>query len=533
MQANPAKKSFLQKQFPTLIGLTILVIALVGGIYLVGSGGGVFNPRATPQTTPKKIKLTNVTNNSFTVSFLTDESVSGFVKYGTEAEKLNSQASDDRDQLSGSVSDFQTHHITVRGLKPNTTYYYLLGTGRGSTFDNNGAAFTVKTTQQGGSPPAAKTVYGSVLNPAGAPADGSLVYVAIEGVGEMSSLVKSSGSWAISLSNARLTDGSGFAQVEDDAVMSVLVQGPSAAQTSQFQITVGQAQPVTNVTLGQVPDVATVGGDAAVSPGSDGTPTNASASATGAASSEAGAENAGDNAALGGNSVATPGTRLGSSQLGSPISSPSSSLNDLLASIGSTSSSSESAATPNAVVDLSVTTKQTVTTTTPIIRGTAAPNVTVSIEVHSEHEITQTLTSDANGNFELDIEALKKNLEPGEHTATYTYTDPTTGKAVTKTVTFTVEAPSPSPAAQSGTGGTASPYPYGSGNPYPASGSASPSPKASATPKTGSMSAIPSTSSAIPKSGAVGTTVALLLGGFFFIIAGMWSYWLAGEVERE
>jgi CHASE3 domain sensor protein len=40
---------------------------------------------------------------------------------------------------------------------------------------------------------------------------------------------------------------------------------------------------------------------------------------------------------------------------------------------------------------------------------------------------------------------------------------------------------------------------------------------------------MPATNSAVPVSGSVGTTFALLLGGFFFITAGMWSYWLSRE----
>ena len=200
------KKSFFQRQFPTLIGLTILVVALVGGIVVAGNSTGIFAPRASPQTTPKKIKLTNVSDTSFTVSFLTEEATVGFIKYGTQDNQLKSQASDDRDQLSGVIGKFPSHHITVRGLKPNTKYFYLLGTGSGATFDNKGQAFVVSTAQRGGTPSAAKTAYGSVLTSAGGPAEGALVYLAVEGTGEMSSLVKSSGSWAIPLSNSPKSD---------------------------------------------------------------------------------------------------------------------------------------------------------------------------------------------------------------------------------------------------------------------------------------------------------------------------------------
>ena len=43
-----------------MLGLGVLVVALIGGLVMFGTGTGVFAPRATPQTTPKQVKITNV-----------------------------------------------------------------------------------------------------------------------------------------------------------------------------------------------------------------------------------------------------------------------------------------------------------------------------------------------------------------------------------------------------------------------------------------------------------------------------------------
>ena len=89
----PNRNSFLEKllkkQFPTLLGIGILLIALVAGIFLLSSDTSVFSPRATPESTPKKVKITNLTDTGFTISFLTDDNVAGFVKYGPEKELKN------------------------------------------------------------------------------------------------------------------------------------------------------------------------------------------------------------------------------------------------------------------------------------------------------------------------------------------------------------------------------------------------------------------------------------------------------------
>ena len=44
--------------------------------------------------------------------------------------------------------------------------------------------------------------------------------------------------------------------------------------------------------------------------------------------------------------------------------------------------------------------------------------------------------------------------------------------------------------------------------------------------------ALPATDSAIPVSGSVGTTFALVFGGLFFIISGAWSFWISSQLQR-
>ena len=68
-----ASFKFLNKQFPTILGLLLLVVSLGVGVFFMRDGLGIFTPRATPQTTPKNIKITNVTDATVTVSFFTDE----------------------------------------------------------------------------------------------------------------------------------------------------------------------------------------------------------------------------------------------------------------------------------------------------------------------------------------------------------------------------------------------------------------------------------------------------------------------------
>jgi hypothetical protein len=478
------QKKFGQRQIPTLFGLAILVLSLIGGIALIGSGGGVFAPRAAPQTTPKNVKITNVKDNSFTISFMTDESTTGFIKYGTEPTAIRLQASDDRDQLSGNVGQFTTHYITVRDLQPNTSYYYTLGTASTPKFDNNGEPFTVKTAARGGNPPNAKTIYGVIQTASGTAAHGAIVYVTIPGAGPLSSLTKDgSGSWAIPLSTARTTDGSQYAVINPTDQISIFVQGPLLSQTTTKTVPVEQAQPAETIKLGQSSETTTEAPPAL--------------------------ENANQTESL--NPTSTTQSTL---MTETTTSSPSATEAQIATQVPADTTTTQTE------VDLKADQPQEVQTTQPTITGEAPPNTTLTVEIHSDEQITTTVKTDATGNFAIDLAALEKQLEPGEHTVTISYVDPTTKKTVTETKTFTVAAGSSTLLAQANT----SPKPFGSGNPFTIeSPTPTPSPSPTASASAQPRISVPASSSATPKSGSVTTTFFLLIAGGFFLLAGAWT----------
>lgn len=533
----PNQSGLMNKRIPTILGVLILVAGLVAGTIIFSQGTGVFAPRATPETTPAQVRITNITDRTFTISFLTAQATTGYVKYGTEPNKLNIQVSDDRDQIRGTVDERQLHHISVRDLDAGKTYYYVLGTGSGSEFDNNGQPFSISTAKRGGVAPPAKTIHGNVITAGGTPAQGAIVYAKIEGAGEMSSLVKDSGTWAIPLSNARKVDGSGYAEVSDASNLMLTIQGTTAGLKSEISTTVGGFELGSNITLGGDNSELASSQSSSKSQESEETSTDtADSTETQTENSESDTETTQEERKTGG-------------------------LSGLLGEDSETATPEAETASPTAVlVDLTKAQHQEVDTTQPIISGKVAPNTKVTIKVNSDTQIEQDVVTDANGNFELDIAALSEQLEPGEHTVEYSYVDPDTGELVTEVITFTVPdravprtddtssqiaqaATTPTPTTRPATGTTGTPTPtpvsYGTQNPY---GSTSPTPSASSSATAtdsgstkggvSTRSAVPSTSSGVPVSGSVSTTLALILGGLFFIIAGVWSYWIATELQK-
>lgn len=511
----------MQRRIPTLLGVVFLIVALGVGVFFIGKGPGVFAPRATPETTPKKIKVTNVTDNGFTLSFLTDSDVVGFVKYGTTASEMKSKASDDRDQLSGGAGSYKTHHITVRGLSENTSYYYVLGTGSGATFDNNGSAFQIKTARRSGAPSAAKTIHGTVTNQSGGPADGAIVYVSLEGAGEMSSLVKNSGAWAVPLSNARTSDGSAYATILEDTQLKITAQGSPENMFASIEVNVNNAQPVQPLALGTGAVTVAESQASDEDDRSENTPEEPLAEEVVSpdSSDEAELNEESEEVVEEGLNNADTSTKSGET------SEPSGGLDNLL---DSQPSETESLPPSVVIVDIEAGDNQEVHTTQPTIVGKAAPNTKIKITVNSDTQIISDITTGDDGSFELDISELGKDLEPGEHTVTTSYIDPNTGEEVTRTVTFYV--------AQTASASTGN-KPFGSGNPYPAD----PTPTDTSDfdefdddePTETTRSGLPSTASGIPVSGSVGTTMALMFGGAFFIISGIWSFWVSGQINND
>lgn len=565
---NKQKKPIMKKQIPTILGLLVLVIAIVIGILFFSDGIGVFSPRATPETAPRQIKITNLKDHSFTVTFYTEEETTGFIKYGTDPDRLNSQVADDRDQLSGTVGTYNLHHITLRSLQPENDYYYVLGTGSNAEFDNQGQPFRTTTLSEPSVPAAeAKTVYGSVSNEDGNAAEGSIVYVTADGFGDLSSLVKATGSWAVSLSQARGETGLNYVDLSDSDLINILVQGVPISKTIEHRLPVGRAQPVPELIFGQpVDEIPFV--DEKIEEEEEGRsrPQDFDLSSMledpesddieDSDLQEGDLERDEDEAISG---------RL-QDLLGEaeplPVESSASAELDLDSEPAAGTATGEEAD------------EVTYTTQSPKIKGRAKPNVEVKIQIHSENQYEEIVMADDDGNFELDLEALGAYLEPGEHTATYTYTDPDTGEEVTASRTFFVEDQNAVRLAQANSS-TDSQSSFGTGDPYPMDASPTPTlanqpeptpsdtdpsdtaltptpqltpePTPEPTPVTSNGTTVPSEAThsttgarqghiatdSSPKAGSIEATLLLVLGGIFFIMMGGWSWWLAAELQEE
>lgn len=235
-----------KSKIPTIIGLIVLVFGLAAGVLLVGSQR-FFRLGAEAELSPKDVRISNVSDNSFTVSWVTDKETGGFVKWGETLSSL------DKTELDEVGSQGTTHTASIRGLSPAKTYYFKINSG-GNDFDNNGIPWQTTLAPSLPVPDKTNLVSGSVLSESGQPVKNALVYITLGGGSLLSSVTSESGSWVIPISQVRSQDLSGFVDInEKNTLMEISVNaGPNGVASAQ--IYPQSAKPVPAIILGDTHD---------------------------------------------------------------------------------------------------------------------------------------------------------------------------------------------------------------------------------------------------------------------------------------
>ncbi len=193
--------------------------------------------RASVSITPKDVVISNVSDTTFAVSWITPEKTSGVIAV-EETGGTKYTAFDDRDARSTSsdakpiMGAYATHMVTVRSAKPSTAYTIQIVSG-GKFFKNGTTAYTVTTGPTlSGSGTTLEPAFGNITTPTGAAAEGAIVYLTPEGGQTLSTLVTTSGSWVIPLHLARTKDGIAYIPNEERINESITIQTQDGAATA-------------------------------------------------------------------------------------------------------------------------------------------------------------------------------------------------------------------------------------------------------------------------------------------------------------
>src|SRR4030042_3679648 len=119
------------KRIPTITGLILIVIGLGTGIILI-NGRQIFRLNAKEENSPKNVRVSNINEESFSISWTTMADIKGFVKWGEKERALNQTALDKLDPNTKT----KNHYITINNLNINKNYYFIINSD-GIDYNNN------------------------------------------------------------------------------------------------------------------------------------------------------------------------------------------------------------------------------------------------------------------------------------------------------------------------------------------------------------------------------------------------------------
>jgi len=235
-----------RSKIPTIIGIVFLVLGLAAGVLLV-QNGQIFRLGASQEAVPKDVRITNISDSSFGVTWVTEKETLGFISWGENENSLTRTQEDEVGKASF------THSLSVRGLSPEKSYFFKINSS-GVDYDNNDLAWEVKTGPSLPLTTRSLLVSGSVITSTGAPAKNALVYITVAGSSPLSTITSQAGSWVLSLSSARTSDLASLIDIDDKTTLLEISVNTGPDGVSSAQIYPQSAKPVPPLILGQVLD---------------------------------------------------------------------------------------------------------------------------------------------------------------------------------------------------------------------------------------------------------------------------------------
>ncbi|MBI2431036.1 MAG: hypothetical protein HYV39_03415 [Candidatus Levybacteria bacterium] len=238
------KKTIWNAQIPTLLGIVIILVGIAATSFLTKKGVP-FVGKASLLETPNEIRITNITDASFTVSYITAGQFLGSIAYGT-TEKTENIAIDQVDEKTQTVVPRNIHTIMVENLSPSTKYFFTIISGE-TIFLDNGQPFTVTTGPQL-KETSSKTmeIKGTVISEETAE-NQPIVYVTAPNAQTLSTQVNKDLSYRLSLSNMRTQDLSSYISLSPNTVLTMLIVG--STQQSNATLFASQINPVPGIIL--------------------------------------------------------------------------------------------------------------------------------------------------------------------------------------------------------------------------------------------------------------------------------------------
>lgn len=226
-----------------LLMLPVLVVVVLPRTLVFFSG-------ASSQYEPRMVNISNITDRSFVVSWVTESQVTGLVQANVNGSYINYY--DVRD--SSSPGNYYTHYILVDGRLESEKEYSFNIISSDKVFKDD--AYKVKTAKMLSGPlPEANLAYGQIRSSSGGDVSGAIVILEIPGMAMLSSITSSQGNWVIPLSVSYNSDLTGLSRLPQARVEEVIkIYGGVYGDATIVNYTDNNT-PVPLIVLGQTQDL--------------------------------------------------------------------------------------------------------------------------------------------------------------------------------------------------------------------------------------------------------------------------------------
>lgn len=233
-------------KIPTFLGLGIIIFGIAAGVYLTLREQNLIS-EASPNVTPQNITVSNISDDSVTISWQTLKSVSSYIKYG---QRFSDEQTilDDRD--TNTPKPHPIHYVTIKKLHPKTEYQFKIISGRNSSDVSRFKTAAPLSNQTGFGP-----IIGSVLD-GDKPLSESIAYLSISDAPIQSALIQTEGNFLIPLSQLRKSDFSDAYPLSEGLTPKVTIVSEKGTATMLFKLSLS-TPPLPPMKLGQDQDITT------------------------------------------------------------------------------------------------------------------------------------------------------------------------------------------------------------------------------------------------------------------------------------
>ena len=234
------------QHIPTLLALVLLTIGMIGATFLVEKGTTFFT-QAHQDISPQTVVISNISDSSFSVSWTTDTKTYGVVNFYA-GNQTKQTAFDDREK--DSIGKYETHHVTLRGLQPTTTYFFSIRSNS-TLFENKGNPYQTQTAAPiVDKPPFTPPVSGTVKTSDDQPGQNVLVYARISSTQMISTITRSDGRFVLPLAGIRNESLNRNAALSPDSLIELTLQGEDQIK-STVQTPLLNTTPLPTIVLGK------------------------------------------------------------------------------------------------------------------------------------------------------------------------------------------------------------------------------------------------------------------------------------------